>query len=319
MTNDIIAQDDDTFAHKIAKSSMCPPAFKNKPSEIAIAVGWGKQIGLNPFQSLQNIAVVNGRPSLYGDSLLAVIQQHPEYAGHDITIEGEGDKLRASCTMRRQTKHGPMSVTETFSIGDAQRAGLWGKSGPWKQYPKRMLKARARAFAIREAFADALNGFSLQEEAADIPSQAPRSMQDVTPPNMSDNPLDRAFGQIEAPTVDAAEKMDEDTGEILEPDPAAAEPLPMYMLGDDSDPVMCDTIDAWSSMFTGTLNTLAKDPSIEDAEVRRHNCGEFKKANDEILEQIKSVDADMHKSLADAYRKHLRTLSAQAKEAKGND
>ena len=48
------------------------------------------------------------------------------------------------------------------------QAGLWGKQGPWKQYPKRMLQMRARGFAIRDAFPDALRGMYMAEEVQDI-------------------------------------------------------------------------------------------------------------------------------------------------------
>jgi hypothetical protein len=74
----------------------------------------------------------------------------------------------ATCTVWRKggTKH-----TQSFSQADAQKAGLWGKSGPWTQYPKRMLQMRARGFALRSQFADALAGLITREEAEDMPQQ----------------------------------------------------------------------------------------------------------------------------------------------------
>jgi hypothetical protein len=56
---------------------------------------------------------------------------------------------------------------------DAKRAGLAGKSGPWSQYPARMLALRARGFALRNAFADALRGLVTAEEAQDYPQSEP--------------------------------------------------------------------------------------------------------------------------------------------------
>jgi hypothetical protein len=56
---------------------------------------------------------------------------------------------------------------------DAKRAGLAGKSGPWSQYPARMLALRARGFALRNAFADALRGLVTAEEAQDYPQAEP--------------------------------------------------------------------------------------------------------------------------------------------------
>jgi hypothetical protein len=57
-------------------------------------------------------------------------------------------------------------------MADAKRAGLAGKSGPWSQYPERMLALRARGFALRNAFADALRGLITAEEAQDYPAAA---------------------------------------------------------------------------------------------------------------------------------------------------
>ena len=57
-----------------------------------------------------------------------------------------------------------------------KKAGLWGKAGPWSQYPKRMLQMRARSFALRDKFADALSGLLMAEEVQDYSTTV-----DVTP------------------------------------------------------------------------------------------------------------------------------------------
>ena len=58
-------------------------------------------------------------------------------------------------------------VTGTFSKQDAMAAGLWGRNA-WKTYPNRMLQVRARSFAIRDAFPDALMGLAVAEEMEDV-------------------------------------------------------------------------------------------------------------------------------------------------------
>ena len=59
-------------------------------------------------------------------------------------------------------------MVREFSMQDAKQAGLTGKQGPWSQYPRRMLQMRARAFALRDVFADVLRGVHVAEEAQDI-------------------------------------------------------------------------------------------------------------------------------------------------------
>lgn len=155
------------FADIASKSGMVPKDYSNRPQAIVIACQMGAELGLAPMQSLQNIAVINGRPSVWGDTLLALVKASPVCDDVIETIEGEGDSLVATCTAKRRGKE---PVVARFSMADARSAGLAGKVGPWKQYPKRMLQMRARGFALRDAFPDVLRGLITAEEALDIPS-----------------------------------------------------------------------------------------------------------------------------------------------------
>lgn len=154
------------FAITAAKSSMVPTAFRGKPEDIVLAVQMGSEVGLAPMQALQNIAVINGRPSLWGDAVLALVKAHPDFVSCSETIDGDGDLRAARCEIVRR---GQPPVVSVFSVRDAKTAGLWGKSGPWQAYPDRMLKMRARGFAARDSFPDALRGMITREEAADLP------------------------------------------------------------------------------------------------------------------------------------------------------
>ena len=151
------------LADIISKTSF--KAGHKSAEDIFIAMSMGQQIGLNPFQSVQNISVINGRPSLWGDGLVAVCQSHPDYEG--IEENFNKDDWEATCTVKRK---GKPPVTETFSKEDAQIAGLWGKTGPWKQYSRKMLRNRARTWALRTQFADALMGLITTEEAQETES-----------------------------------------------------------------------------------------------------------------------------------------------------
>jgi len=156
------------FANLAAKSSMVPPGYKGQPESIVLAVQMGDELGLAPMQSLQNISVINGRPAVWGDAVLGLCRQSPVCKDIVETMSGEGDRLVATCTAIRA---GAEPIVRSFSVEDAKKAGLWGKSGPWQQYPKRMLQMRARGFAVRDAFPDVLRGLITAEEAADIPTR----------------------------------------------------------------------------------------------------------------------------------------------------
>lgn len=154
------------FARMISSSSFCPNAMKGKPGDVIIAMQMGSEVGLSPMQAIQNIAVINGRPCLWGDAALAVVLGNPNYVSHREWIEGsiKDNNLTAYCgiTRRNSEEH-----IKSFSMEDAKKAGLWGKQGPWTQYPERMLQMRARAFAIRDKFSDSLRGINIAEEVRD--------------------------------------------------------------------------------------------------------------------------------------------------------
>jgi hypothetical protein len=156
------------FAQMMAASDLVPRDFKGKPGNVLVAMQWGAEIGLGPLQAVQNIAVINGRPAVWGDAALALVRGHPACESVREGVEGEGDARHGWCEV---TRRGEQPQRRTFSVADAKRAGLWGKSGPWQQYPDRMLQMRARGFALRDVFPDALRGVITAEEAQDIPAE----------------------------------------------------------------------------------------------------------------------------------------------------
>lgn len=189
----IISQYDELvrFAETVANSGLSPKGME-KPQAVFVAVQMGLEVGLTPMAALQNVAVVNGRPTLWGDAQLAVCRGTGELETFEEWFEVAGqrtsrnpseykDDTAAVCKVKRA---GGQEVESAFSVADAKRAGLWGKAGPWTQYPFRMLRNRARSFALRDTFGDALKGFRSAEEARDDEPE-----RDVTPPSAAASKL----------------------------------------------------------------------------------------------------------------------------------
>lgn len=153
------------IAKVLAASDLVPKDYKGKPENCLVAMQWGADVGLPGLQALQNIAVINGRPSIWGDAAKALALNNPACDDIEEWTEGDGEKMVAVCVAKRKGKR---PVEQRFSVDDAKKAGLWGKQGPWQNYPKRMLQMRARGFALRDAFPDALRGLVLAEEAQDF-------------------------------------------------------------------------------------------------------------------------------------------------------
>jgi len=158
---------DATEAFKMAKyigsSGLCPKDFANEPQKILVAAAMGAKLGLDVFASMAGIAVINGRPSIWGDVMRSLILAHPHCTDLQETFEGEGDTLTAVCIITRKDMS---PYKATFSVQDAKDAGLWGRN-TWKNFSKDMLVNRAFGRAARRRFADALNGFHVAEELKD--------------------------------------------------------------------------------------------------------------------------------------------------------
>lgn len=186
----------------MAASGMMPKGCA-KPEQVFVAVQMGLEIGLAPMQAVQNIAVINGRPSVWGDAALALVRasgQLDRFAERALTDE-KGIFIGYRCIASRVGD--PDVVDHTFTLADAKQAGLGKKPGPWQEYPKRMCQMRARGFALRDLFPDVLKGLAIAEEARDMPTGDAVSAVEAAP---SDALRDR----LEAATIDLGAPFDED-------------------------------------------------------------------------------------------------------------
>jgi len=164
MSNNLVPQSFNErmqYCEVLAKSNLVPQSFKGKKEDIFVAIEFGQMVGLNPMQALTNISVINGRPSIWGDAALALVKASGKM---EYIKEYFKDEETAVCETKRKDE--PVAVVREFSIKDAEKAGLLNKS-TWKQYPKRMLQMRARAWALRDAYPDVLSGIQIAEEMQD--------------------------------------------------------------------------------------------------------------------------------------------------------
>jgi hypothetical protein len=210
------------LAGGIAQSGLAPKDMAT-PEKVLVAIMTGMELGLPPMFAVQKIAVINGRPSLWGDAIPALL-----YAkGFKLAerLEGDDDKRVAICEVTRPTGE---RIERRFSVKDAQTALLWGKAGPWKQYPDRMLQMRARGFAARDGAADVLGGMYLREELEEP------EMKDVTP---ASEPQIAALPDI--PDIPDIEPVSDVTQE--EPDTIAD--VEGFLLKLEEDRSLCDSVD----------------------------------------------------------------------------
>lgn len=284
------------FSDMLAKSSMVPKAYQGKPEDVLVAVQWGKELGLAPLQALQNIACINGKPSVYGDAAMALVQASPVCEGIEEHIEGEGTANPVAVCIAHRKNRTP--VKATFSVEDAKRAGLWGKQGPWQAYPKRMLQMRARGFALRDAFPDVLKGLITAEEAADYPSE----VKDITPKAPMRNPLDALAAPKPIADVISADipELDKVNAELAEAS-VVNEDVVISMTEDIPAEAVVKTTGDWELHIPGKESEFHADyPSWSEA---------YEKMADKVLKASKLPNRDRLNKLKELRDVNMPTFS----------
>ena len=136
------------------------------PVQINLIILKGKRLGLDIFEALENISVINNKTSISGALASALVEKSSLLTDKSHVYEGEGDTRKCSVTVQRK---GRSKVTWTFSVKEAKTAGLYpGKAGSgWNSYTDSMLYWRALGFCFRREFSDVLQGMYLTEELVD--------------------------------------------------------------------------------------------------------------------------------------------------------
>jgi len=163
------------MAEIVIKGGYAPKGV-SKPEQVIIAMQVGNELGLPPMRALSAVAVINGKPGVMNEAALGILRSKGVLEpGTDLATDwdGEGDDLACIASLHRRGQ--PEPFASRFSIKMAKKAGLWGKPGPWSNYPQRMLMWRAVGFLTRDYFSDVLLGLPLEEELKDMPGSAPPS------------------------------------------------------------------------------------------------------------------------------------------------
>src|SRR5215467_12212444 len=67
------------LAGKLASSELVPKTYRGKPQDLFLCWALGYSIGMSPEQSMQCISVINGRPCMWGDEMLALCMAHKDF------------------------------------------------------------------------------------------------------------------------------------------------------------------------------------------------------------------------------------------------
>lgn len=209
----ITLQDQMAFAKAVCQSDIIPTVYRGKPANILVAVGYGAPLGLTPMQSLQDISVINGKPT----ASASFIASHVRMAGHKLRIRKDEKALSVTATIvRADDPDYPISVTRDKAW--AQQMGLLNKDNYRKQ-PLTMLTWRAITAVAREACPEILYGVQyspdelhdldtnsdVRAEVVDDEQQPSRQKRRGYGSRARQNPVEQAERQPQACTTEQAE------------------------------------------------------------------------------------------------------------------
>ncbi len=190
-------------ANTLADSSIIPRKYQGKPADIIAAGLMGVEVGWGVMTALQLIHVVEGKPEVSAEGMVALVRR----AGHSIT----GEVSSEAVTVNGKRGDNGDTMTFTFTLEDANRAKLTGKD-VWKKYPSSMLWARAVSQLGRMLFPDVLLGVSYVEgeiSGADLDLDG----DSFTPPPVDIVDASGKVVEMQGPEVYPA---DEEIDELLE-------------------------------------------------------------------------------------------------------
>ena len=181
------------YAKALATSNLLPAAYQKQPANILVAIEYGEALGLAPMVAIQQISVIQGKPTMSAQLMGALVRQ----AGHRLRIAVD-EKTKSVVAELTRSDDPDFTFRSVWSMDRAQAAGLSGKGGSWKTYPLAMLKARAITEVCRDGCPEVLAGVAYTPEELEPTSTATVSTAHLAPPtpDTTDDVVDFDTGEI---------------------------------------------------------------------------------------------------------------------------
>jgi hypothetical protein len=158
-------------AQRVAKmltaSSLVPKDYQNNIPNIMIALEMANRIGASPLMVMQNLNIIQGRPSWSSQFIISALNSCKRFSPLRFKMEGEGDEY--GCTAWATDSTGEKLEGPKVTWKMAKEEGWATKGGSkWKTMPELMFRYRAAAFFGRLYAPDVLMGMGSADESEDI-------------------------------------------------------------------------------------------------------------------------------------------------------
>ena len=160
----------------LAISTLVPQSYQGKPMDCAIAVDMANRMGVNPMMVMQNLYVVQGKPSWSGQACMSLINGSGKFRNIKHVYTGEkGTDTRGCYVQAVRIEDGETVHGTEITIEMAKAEGWLNKTGSkWKTMPEQMLAYRASSFFARVHIPNALMGIHTEGEIEDVTKETPK-------------------------------------------------------------------------------------------------------------------------------------------------
>ncbi|MDO2978312.1 hypothetical protein [Mycobacteroides abscessus] len=152
------------LAKGLAASELVPALYRGNEGNTAVAILYGAELGLNPIQSVQQIFVVHGTPSIYARTAVALVKRATGIPVQ--TVESTDERVTVTAT---DPKTG-QTETSTWDIARAEKAKYTGNQ-KYTTDPQAMLYAKAAMEVCRKIAPDVLLGIPYSREELELEPQ----------------------------------------------------------------------------------------------------------------------------------------------------
>jgi len=259
MSNIIPFQDMQSMAVAIAKSGLFGMKSEN---EVLALMAVAQAEGLHPATAARDFHIIQGRPALKADAMLARFQN----AGGKV----EWTKYTDAAVTGVFSHPNGGSVTIDWTLEQAQRIGLVKPGSGWQKFPRAMLRSRCISEGIRTVFPGSVTGFYSPEEVQDF------------------EPKTKDMGRFDATPLKSLEQIDENAVEAVLEAPEVIGTIPL-MVPDMEEPyLMAKDLEDWIYQFACLCEKIGKSKKLNGGE-RKEKCKALARANEGYIETFNSI------------------------------
>lgn len=198
------------MAMYLSKSTIIPKEFQGNEGNILIALEMSNRLGVGLMMVMQNLYVVNGRPSWSSQYIIAMINSSKKYKT-ELQYHMEGSDETLSCYAYAEDYSGHEVKGPTITIEMAKKEGWYGKNGSkWPNMPEIMIKYRAASSFGRINCPDMIMGIYSTEEVVDgIVDFQILEPEEAVKQEIKENANVQALDFTASETIDKSEEVEE--------------------------------------------------------------------------------------------------------------